>query len=179
MNKDITFGLPVEKERDLDKTLKILTFIRSKKAPVRTTIVDGRVFNMYVTGFHLRDKKVVLNPGQSSNKDDRVTIPVEYIVSIEWVPELTLDIDFKGRLTIKRGDLEDEGYKPSGRDFFRIIRQAYQDGKNIRVDLCDNRIIEGESMGMDEQQVSIRLPNGNTITIFYDWVDRILPIEKV
>ncbi|MER0138920.1 phase 1 flagellin transcriptional repressor, partial [Klebsiella quasipneumoniae] len=36
--------------------------------------------------------------------------------------------------------------------------------------------IEGVSTGMNEQSVGVRLPEGNLIQIFYDWVDRITPI---
>ncbi|WP_349950459.1 hypothetical protein [Klebsiella quasipneumoniae] len=32
------------------------------------------------------------------------------------------------------------------------------------------------STGMNEQSVGVRLPEGNLIQIFYDWVDRITPI---
>ncbi|HBX7159572.1 TPA: hypothetical protein MIB31_26920, partial [Klebsiella pneumoniae] len=77
-----------------------------------------------------------------------------------------------------RGDLEDAGYKRSGRDFFQVIRYAHQQGKSIRVYLSDNRVIEGVSTGMNEQSVGVRLPEGNLIQIFYDWVDRIIPLNQ-
>lgn len=180
MTTDITFGLPAEKERDLKKTMDFLKHLKvDKKRPVKVTMADGQAFSMYITSVSYRDKKIILEPTFYSTGVHRVTVPVEYIASVEQILPEEVGLNHTGRLSVKRGDLEDEGYKPSGRDFFRIIRQAYQDGKNIRVYLCDNRIIEGESMGMDEQYLSLRLPEGKAIWIFYDWVDRILPIEKV
>ncbi|HGH5398709.1 TPA: transcriptional regulator [Raoultella planticola] len=179
MNKDITFGLPAEKERDLDKTMQLFKWLQSKHRPLEVTMVNGQSFRLCISGLQLRDRKIDMCTTVIKDKDNRVTLPVDYIASVEQILGEEIDTSHEGKLTVRRGDLEDEGYKPSGRDFFRIIRQAYQDGKNIRVYLCDNRIVEGESIGMDEQQVSVRLPEGKVIWIFYDWVDRILPIEKV
>ncbi|HGH5397505.1 TPA: hypothetical protein ACJI3N_004074 [Raoultella planticola] len=101
-----------------------------------------------------------LGPNFLYEKEKRVIIPVDYIISIEQILYDEVDASQIDSVTIKRGDPEDEGYKPYGRDFFRIIRQAYHDGKIIRIYLCDNRILEVESTGMDEQQVFVRLPEG-------------------
>lgn len=91
---------------------------------------------------------------------------------------LTSEIDnnSKGKLTIKRDDLESGGYKRCGRNFFQVIRYAHQQDKTIMVCLAENRITEGVSTGMDEQSAGIRLKEGKLIQIFYDWVDRIVPL---
>ena len=174
--KDFTYGIPLKKERDLKKTMDYFKFIHSKHIPVRVTAADGQYFCMHVNSFDNRGNRIFLGTLPFYEKENRVIIPVHYIISAEQILAEDVDKGYKGQLTIKRIDLEDAGFTPSGRDFFQVIRYAYQKEKGIRVYLSDNLIIEGVSTGMDEQSVGIRLPEGNMIQVFYDWVDRIVPI---
>lgn len=131
---------------------------------------------MRVTGFDMKSSRVYFSPMSDDNKANRVIIPVDYIISAEVIAASEVDTTYKGQTTLKRGDLEDEGYTRSGKDFFQVIRFAHQQGKSIRVYLSDNRVLEGVSTGMNEQSVGIRLSDGKTIQAFYDWVDRIVPL---
>lgn len=177
MIKDFTYGIEAEKERDLNKTMEYFKHARiTAKAPMKIVMANELSFSMFITGDKPRDKKILLGPDFISDSKRQVTIPVEYIVSAEYISRDDVDKDYKGRLTVKRGDLEDEGYKRSGRDFFQVIRFAHQQERAVRVYLSDNRVIEGVSTGMNEQSVGLKLVMGNKIQLFYDWVDRVVPI---
>lgn len=177
MTKDFTYGIEAEKERDLGKTMEYFRYIQvTARSPVRIVMANELSFSMFVTGTKPRDKKILLGPDFLSDSERQVTIPVEYIASVEYISRGDVDKDYKGRLTVKRGDLEEEGYKRSGRDFFQVIRFAHQQEKAVRVYLSDNRVIEGVSTGMNEQSVGLKLVMGNKIQLFYDWVDRVVPI---
>lgn len=177
MTKDFTYGIEAEKERNLGKTMEYFRYVQvTARSPVRIVMANELSFSMFVTGTKPRDKKILLGPGFISDSKRQVTIPVEYIVSAEYISRDDVDKDYKGRLTVKRGDLEDEGYKRSGRDFFQVIRFAHQQERAVRVYLSDNRVIEGVSTGMNEQSVGLKLVMGNKIQLFYDWVDRVVPI---
>lgn len=174
--KDFTYGIPLEKERNLKKTMDYFKFIHSKHIPVRVAIADGRSFCMNVTNLDHRAKRIYLGTLPFYEKDNRIIIPVDYIISVEQILVSDIDTAYKGQVTIRRGDLEEEGYKRSGRDFFQVIRFAHQQGRAVRVYLSDNRVIEGVSTGMNEQSVGLKLVMGNKIQLFYDWVDRVAPI---
>ena len=173
--KDFTYGIQAEMRRDLTKALGFFRHIKTTKRPVRITTADSRSFCLFVTGFDDGGKRVRLG-NFSEHKLNRVLIPVDYIISVEQILISEVDNDYRGQLTIKRGELEIDGYMPSGRDFFQVIRYAYQQNKSIRVYLSDSRIIEGVSTGMDEQSVGIRLHDGKLTQVFYDWVYQIIPV---
>lgn len=138
-------------------------------------MADGRCFCMYANYFDIKGGRIYLGTSPSYNKDNRVIVPVEYIASSEQIFIHDLDKSHKGQLTIKRHDFVEAGFVPSGRDFFQVIRNAYQQNKSIRVYLSDNRVLDGKSTGMNEQSLGMQLSTGNNIQIFYDWVDRIIP----
>ncbi|HHT4259145.1 TPA: hypothetical protein ACTYZB_004812 [Klebsiella variicola] len=175
-NDNIIYGIPEEKERDLSVTMAFFQNLRSKQ-PVRVVVADGQVFNLFINNFHVSGNRVYLGPTRSYEPDNRVIIPVDYIISVEQILLEEVDSTYKGKVTIKRGDLEEAGFKRSGRDFFQVIRYAYQQRKGIRVYLTDNRVIDGVSTGMNEQSVGIRLPEGKLIQVFYDWVNSITQID--
>lgn len=179
MIKDFTYGIEAEKERDLGKTMSFFKNVQSTRRPVNVTISNGQSFCMFVNGYHDRGERIYLGSSASYQKENRVIVPVDYIISVEQILMNEVYEACKGQLTIRRGDLESEGYRRSGRDFFQVIRFAHQQGKAIRVYLSDDRIIEGVSTGMNEQSANLRLPKGNRIQVFYDWVNRIIPIEKI
>ena len=177
MNKtDFTYGINAEKERDLSLTMGYFKHLQSKRLPVRVVAADGQAFSMRVTGFDLRSSRIYFSPFTDDAKANRVIIPAEYIISAEVIDASEVDTIHKGQLTLRRGDFEDNGYIRSGRDFFQVIRYAYQQGKPIRVYLSDNRVLEGVSTCMNEQSVGLRLSNNKTIQLYYDWVDRIVPL---
>lgn len=175
---DFTYGINAESERNLASTLEYFKDAQRRKLGVRVVTANEMTFQMIVSGFDLKSYRVYLSPVSDDHKANRVIIPVDYIISAEHIPASEVDTAYKGQLTIRRGDLEDAGYKRSGRDFFQVIRYAHQQGKPIRVYLSDNRVLNGVSTGMNEQSASIRLSDGRVVQIFYDWVDRIIPLNQ-
>ncbi|ENZ6043049.1 transcriptional regulator [Escherichia coli] len=171
MTKDITYGIPAEVwPRDYEHAERTLLFWRSAKFPVRVTLEDGQVFCMYVYGLLSARNKLNLTPDPLSNTN-RVRLPLERISTIESGIE-EVDASFTGRLTLNNEQMVNQ---PSRRDFFKICRQAYQNGKSIRVYMADGREIEGTSDGVDACLVTLKLEDGRKILIFFDWVERILP----
>ncbi|WP_154943724.1 hypothetical protein [Klebsiella grimontii] len=173
---DFTYGINAEKERDLSFVMSYFKHIQRSKLTIRVVAANGQTFSMRVTGFDMKASRVYLSPMSDDMKANRVIIPVDYIISVEVIAASEVDTTYKGQTTLKRGDLEDEGYIRSGKDFFQVIRFAHQQNKSIRVYLSDNRVLEGASTGMNEQSVGIRLSDGKTIQVYYDWVDRIVPL---
>ncbi|EQB7293136.1 transcriptional regulator (plasmid) [Escherichia albertii] len=171
MVKDITYGIPAEVwPRDYEHAERTLLFWRSAKFPVRVTLEDGQVFCMYVYGLLSARNKLNLTPDPLSNTN-RIRLPLERISTIESGIE-EVDTSFTGRLTLNNEQMVNQ---PSRRDFFKICRQAYQNGKSIRVYMADGREIEGTSDGVDACLVTLKLEDGRKILIFFDWVARILP----
>ncbi|HAW1044207.1 TPA: transcriptional regulator [Escherichia coli] len=171
MTKDITYGIPAEVwPRDYEHAERTLLFWRSAKFPVRVTLEDGQVFCMYVYGLLSARNKLNLTPDPLSNTN-RIRLPLERISTIESGIE-EVDTSFTGRLTLNNEQMVNQ---PSRRDFFKICRQAYQNGKSIRVYMADGREIEGTSDGVDACLVTLKLEDGRKILIFFDWVERILP----
>ncbi|ANQ05558.1 MULTISPECIES: hypothetical protein [Enterobacteriaceae] len=171
MVKDITYGIPAEVwPRDYEHAERTLLFWRSAKFPVRVTLEDGQVFCMYVYGLLSARNKLNLTPDPLSNTN-RIRLPLERISTIESGIE-EVDTSFTGRLTLNNEQMVNQ---PSRRDFFKICRQAYQNGKSIRVYMADGREIEGTSDGVDACLVTLKLEDGRKILIFFDWVERILP----
>ncbi|AYN92429.1 transcriptional regulator [Escherichia coli] len=169
--KDITYGIPAEVwPRDYEHAERTLLFWRSAKFPVRVTLEDGQVFCMYVYGLLSARNKLNLTPDPLSNTN-RIRLPLERISTIESGIE-EVDTSFTGRLTLNNEQMVNQ---PSRRDFFKICRQAYQNGKSIRVYMADGREIEGTSDGVDACLVTLKLEDGRKILIFFDWVERILP----
>ena len=169
--KDITYGIPAEVwPRDYEHAERTLLFWRSAKFPVRVTLEDGQVFCMYVYGLLSARNKLNLTPDPLSNTN-RIRLPLERISTIESGIE-EVDTSFTGRLTLNNEQMVNQ---PSRRDFFKICRQAYQNGKSIRVYMADGREIEGTSDGVDACLVTIKLEDGRKILVFFDWVERILP----
>lgn len=168
---DITYGIPAEVwPRDYEHAERTLLFWRSAKFPVRVTLEDGQVFCMYVYGLLSARNKLNLTPDPLSNTN-RIRLPLERISTIESGIE-EVDASFTGRLTLNNEQMVNQ---PSRRDFFKICRQAYQNGKSIRVYMADGREIEGTSDGVDACLVTLKLEDGRKILIFFDWVERILP----
>lgn len=168
---DITYGIPTEVwPRDYEHAERTLLFWRSAKFPVRVTLEDGQVFCMYVYGLLSARNKLNLTPDPLSNTN-RIRLPLERISTIESGIE-EVDTSFTGRLTLNNEQMVNQ---PSRRDFFKICRQAYQNGKSIRVYMADGREIEGTSDGVDACLVTLKLEDGRKILIFFDWVERILP----
>ncbi|HBB1414399.1 TPA: transcriptional regulator [Escherichia coli] len=171
MVKDITYGIPAEVwPRDYEHAERTLLFWRSAKFPVRVTLEDGQVFCMYVYGLLSARNKLNLTPDPLSNTN-RIRLPLERISTIESGIE-EVDTSLTGRLTLNNEQMVNQ---PSRRDFFKICRQAYQNGKSIRVYMADGREIEGTSDGVDACLVTLKLEDGRKILIFFDWVERILP----
>ncbi|EEV3944681.1 transcriptional regulator [Escherichia coli] len=171
MVKDITYGIPAEVwPRDYEHAERTLLFWRSAKFPVRVTLEDGQVFCMYVYGLLSARNKLNLTPDPLSNTN-RIRLPLERISTIESGIE-EVDTSFTGRLTLNNEQMVNQ---PSRRDFFKICRQAYQNGKSIRVYMADGREIEGTSDGVDACLVTLKLEDDRKILIFFDWVERILP----
>lgn len=171
MVKDITYGIPAEVwPRNYEHAERILLFWRSAQFPVRVTLEDGQVFCMYVYGLLSARNKLNLTPDPLSNTN-RIRLPLERISTIESGIE-EVDTSFTGRLTLNNEQMVNQ---PSRRDFFKICRQAYQNGKSIRVYMADGREIEGTSDGVDACLVTLKLEDGRKILIFFDWVERILP----
>ncbi|MGS5957489.1 transcriptional regulator [Escherichia coli] len=171
MVKDITYGIPAEVwPRDYEHAERTLLFWRSAKFPVRVTLEDGQVFCMYVYGLLSARNKLNLTPDPLSNTN-RIRLPLERISTIESGIE-EVDTSFTGRLTLNNEQMVNQ---PSRRDFFKICRQAYQNGKSIRVYMADGREIEGTSDGVNACLVTLKLEDGRKILIFFDWVERILP----
>ncbi|EOL6776980.1 transcriptional regulator [Escherichia coli] len=168
---DITYGIPAEVwPRDYEHAERTLLFWRSAKFPVRVTLEDGQVFCMYVYGLLSARNKLNLTPDPLSNTN-RIRLPLERISTIESGIE-EVDTSFTGRLTLNNEQMVNQ---PSRRDFFKICRQAYQNGKSIRVYMADGREIEGTSDGVDACLVTLKLEDDRKILIFFDWVERILP----
>ncbi len=168
---DITYGIPAEVwPRDYEHAERTLLFWRSAKFPVRVTLEDGQVFCMYVYGLLSARNKLNLTPDPLSNTN-RIRLPLERISTIESGIE-EVDTSFTGRLTLNNEQMVNQ---PSRRDFFKICRQAYQNGKSIRVYMADGREIEGTSDGVDACLVTLKLEDSRKILIFFDWVERILP----
>lgn len=168
---DITYGIPAEVwPRNYEHAERTLLFWRSAQFPVRVTLEDGQVFCMYVYGLLSARNKLNLTPDPLSNTN-RIRLPLERISTIESGIE-EVDTSFTGRLTLNNEQMVNQ---PSRRDFFKICRQAYQNGKSIRVYMADGREIEGKSDGVDACLVTLKLEDARKILIFFDWVERILP----
>lgn len=170
--KNFTYGIPSEKDRDLRKTIEFFKHNRS----VRITMANDKTFSLFVSGYEMKSFRIFLGPELRYKKDDRVIIPVDYIISAEHIPASEVETTYKGQTTLKRGDFESDGFVRSGKDFFQVIRYAHQRGKSIRVYLSDNRVLDGVSTGMNEQSAGIRLSDGRVVQVFYDWVDRVVPL---
>ncbi|MDH8100491.1 hypothetical protein QIG22_21460 [Klebsiella pneumoniae] len=175
---DFTYGINAESERNLASTLEYFKDAQRRKLGVRVVTANEMTFQMIVSGFDLKSYRVYLSPVSDDHKANRVIIPVDYIISAEHIPASEVDTAYKGQTTLKRGDFEDGGFVRSGKDFFQVIRYAHQQGKPIRVYLSDNRVLNGVSTGMNEQSAGIRLSDGRVVQIFYDWVDRIIPLNQ-
>ncbi len=148
-------------------------FWRKSLIPVRVTLEDGQVFCMYVQGLMSSRNKVDLCPAPF-DKENRIRLPLERISTIESGVTEGIAHDFTGRIAVHPDYVNNQ---PSRRDFFKICRQAYQNGKSIRVYMADGREIEGVSLGVDACQVKMKTGErgrGRTIVLF-DWVERILP----
>lgn len=177
MNKaDFTYGINAEKERDLSLIMAYFKHLKDHRLSVRVVAANSQEFSMRVTGFDLRSSRVYFAPFTDDARANRVIIPVEYIISAEVIAASEVDTTHKGQFTLRRGDFEDEGYVRSGRDFFQAIRFAHQRDKSIRVYLSDNRVLEGVSTGINAQSAGIRLTSGKVVQVFYDWVDRVVPL---
>ena len=174
---DFTYGINAESERNLASTLEYFKDAQRRKLGVRVVTANEMTFQMIVSGFDLKSYRVHLSPVSDDHKANRVIIPVDYIISAERIAASEVDTAYKGQTTLKRGDFEDGGFVRSGKDFFQVIRYAHQQGKPIRVYLSDNRVLNGVSTGMNEQSAGIRLSDGRVVQIFYDWVDRIIPVN--
>lgn len=169
---DITYGIPAEVvPRDYEHAERNFLFWRKNNIPVRVTLEDGQVFCMYVQGTLSSRNKLDLCP-TPYDKENRIRLPLERISTIESGVIDDIAHEFNGRLTIHPDYVNNQ---PSRRDFFKICRQAYQDGKSIRVYMTDGREIEGESRGVDACLVTLKLEDGRKMLIFFDWVERILP----
>ncbi|HBR5661106.1 TPA: hypothetical protein ACMEW7_004158 [Klebsiella pneumoniae] len=175
---DFTYGINAESERNLASTLEYFKDAQRRKLGVRVVTANEMTFQMIVSGFDLKSYRVYLSPVSDDHKANRVIIPVDYIITAEHIPASEVDTAYKGQTTLKRGDFEDGGFVRSGKDFFQVIRYAHQQGKPIRVYLSDNRVLNGVSTGMNEQSAGIRLSDGRVVQIFYDWVDRIIPLNQ-
>ncbi|HCT4801003.1 TPA: hypothetical protein OTY60_003141 [Klebsiella michiganensis] len=175
---DFTYGIDAENERNLNTTMDYFKNAQRRKLPVRVVTANELVFSMLVTGFDIKSHRIYLSPLTDNHKANRVIIPVDYIISAEHIAASEVDTAYKGQTTLKRGDFEDSGFVRSGKDFFQVIRYAHQQGKPIRVYLSDNRVLNGVSTGMNEQSAGIRLSDGRVVQIFYDWVDRIIPLNQ-
>ncbi|HBS6507595.1 hypothetical protein [Klebsiella pneumoniae] len=175
---DFTYGINAESERNLASTLEYFKDAQRRKLGVRVVTANEMTFQMIVSGFDLKSYRVYLSPVSDDHKANRVIIPVDYIITAERIAVSDVDTAYKGQTTLKRGDFEDGGFVRSGKDFFQVIRYAHQQGKPIRVYLSDNRVLNGVSTGMNEQSAGIRLSDGRVVQIFYDWVDRIIPLNQ-
>ncbi|HCD9775922.1 TPA: transcriptional regulator, partial [Enterobacter hormaechei] len=148
-----------------------LMFWRARSVPVKVTMEDGQVFNMYIQGTLPSRNKLDLSPAPR-NKEHRVRLPIERVSTIETIIPPEVEDGFTGRLTIH----PDYGNnQPSRRDFFRICRQAHETQKSIRVYMADGREIEGVSLGVDACQVTMRIGERVRMIALFDWVERILP----
>ncbi|CAM8443009.1 Transcriptional regulator [Escherichia coli] len=169
---DITYGIPAEVwPRDYSNVEFSLQFLRARNIPVRVTIDDGQTFCLYVIGLLTARNKLDLSPVIGS-KEHRVRLPLERVSTIETITPAEVDKMFTGRLTVHPDYVDN---RPSRRDFFAICRQAYQNGKSIRVYMADGREIEGCSLGVDACQVAMRVGERGRTIVLFDWVERILP----
>ncbi|ENW7584889.1 transcriptional regulator [Enterobacter hormaechei subsp. steigerwaltii] len=168
----ITYGVPAEVwPRDYSNVEHTLMFWRARSVPVKVTMEDGQVFNMYIQGTLPSRNKLDLSPAPR-NKEHRVRLPIERVSTIETIIPPEVEDGFTGRLTIH----PDYGNnQPSRRDFFRICRQAHETQKSIRVYVADGREIEGVSLGVDACQVTMRIGERVRMIALFDWVERILP----
>ncbi|EHK8043673.1 transcriptional regulator [Salmonella enterica subsp. enterica serovar Infantis] len=168
----ITYGVPAEVwPRDYSNVEHTLMFWRARSVPVKVTMEDGQVFNMYIQGTLPSRNKLDLSPAPR-NKEHRVRLPIERVSTIETIIPPDVEDGFTGRLTIH----PDYGNnQPSRRDFFRICRQAHETQKSIRVYMADGREIEGVSLGVDACQVTMRIGERVRMIALFDWVERILP----
>ncbi|MCE1420911.1 transcriptional regulator [Enterobacter hormaechei] len=168
----ITYGVPAEVwPRDYSNVEHTLMFWRARSVPVKVTMEDGQVFNMYIQGTLPSRNKLDLSPAPR-NKEHRVRLPIERVSTIETIIPPEVEDGFTGRLTIH----PDYGNnQPSRRDFFRICRQAHETQKSIRVYMADGREIEGVSLGVDACQVTMRIGECVRMIALFDWVERILP----
>ncbi|MER1629967.1 transcriptional regulator, partial [Enterobacter hormaechei] len=157
--------------RDYSNVEHTLMFWRARSVPVKVTMEDGQVFNMYIQGTLPSRNKLDLSPAPR-NKEHRVRLPIERVSTIETIIPPEVEDGFTGRLTIH----PDYGNnQPSRRDFFRICRQAHETQKSIRVYMADGREIEGVSLGVDACQVTMRIGERVRMIALFDWVERILP----
>ncbi|MBK4421232.1 transcriptional regulator [Enterobacter hormaechei] len=168
----ITYGVPAEVwPSDYSNVEHTLMFWRARSVPVKVTMEDGQVFNMYIQGTLPSRNKLDLSPAPR-NKEHRVRLPIERVSTIETIIPPEVEDGFTGRLTIH----PDYGNnQPSRRDFFRICRQAHETQKSIRVYMADGREIEGVSLGVDACQVTMRIGERVRMIALFDWVERILP----
>ncbi|WP_134680880.1 transcriptional regulator [Enterobacter hormaechei] len=168
----ITYGVPAEVwPRDYSNVEHTLMFWRARSVPVKVTMEDGQVFNMYIQGTLPSRNKLDLSPAPR-NKEHRVRLPIERVSTIETIIPPEVEDGFTGRLTIH----PDYGNnQPSRRDFFRICRQAHETQKSIRVYMAEGREIEGVSLGVDACQVTMRIGERVRMIALFDWVERILP----
>ncbi|EBL8560754.1 transcriptional regulator [Salmonella enterica subsp. enterica serovar Oranienburg] len=172
MYTDITYGIPAEVwPRDYSNVEHTLMFWRARSVPVKVTMEDGQVFNMYVQGTLPSRNKLDLSPVPGS-KERRVRLPLGRVSTIETIIPPEVDGDFADRLTVHPDYINNQ---PSRRDFFKICRQAHQTQKSIRVYMADGREIEGVSLGVDACQVTMKVGEHVRTIVFFDWVERILP----
>lgn len=171
---DITYGIPAEVwPRDYSHVEHTLMFWRARSVPVKVTMEDGQVFNMYVQGTLQSRNKLDLSPVPGS-KERRVRLPLQRVSTIETIIPPEVDGGIVDRLTVHPDYVNNQ---PSRRDFFKICRKAHNEQKSIRVYMADGREIEGVSLGVDACQVKMKTGErgrGRTIVLF-DWVERILP----
>jgi len=169
---DITYGIPAEVwPRDYSSIESALMFWRKRTVPIRVTVENGQVFNMYVQGTLSSRNKVDLSP-TPFDRENRVRLPLERVSTIETIIPPDVDKEFTGRLTVSNEDVQNQ---PSRRDFFKICRNAHNEQKSIRVYMADGREIEGVSLGVDACQVTMRVGEQTRMIILFDWVERILP----
>ncbi|HDC4314691.1 transcriptional regulator [Enterobacter kobei] len=168
---DITYGIPAEVwPRDYKDVERAVLYYRAKRVPIRVTLEDGQSFSMYAYGILSARNKLDLTPTPDSH-ENRVRVPLERVSLIETVKTRFVQKGFVGRITIIADDYRNQ---PSKRDFFKICRNAHNDGKLLRVYMADGREIEGEPAGFNATQINIRQPDGTQLIALYDWVERIL-----
>ncbi|HBQ8961832.1 TPA: transcriptional regulator, partial [Klebsiella variicola subsp. variicola] len=97
---DITYGIPAEVwPRDYSSIESALMFWRKRTVPIRVTVENGQVFNMYVQGTLSSRNKVDLCP-TPFDRENRVRLPLERVSTIETIIPPDVDKEFTGRLTV-------------------------------------------------------------------------------
>ncbi|AXW99285.2 transcriptional regulator [Cronobacter sakazakii] len=169
---DITYGIPAEVwPRDYSHVEHTLMFWRARSVPVKVTMEDGQVFNMYVQGTLQSRNKLDLSPVPGS-KERRVRLPLQRVSTIETIIPPEVDGGIVDRLTVHPDYVNNQ---PSRRDFFKICRKAHNEQKSIRVYMADGREIEGVSLGVDACQVTMKTGERGRTIVLFDWVERIIP----